>query len=424
MTTDADTFPRSVGEAKEHIRQIRRDKGLGDEPGQIGNNASDLESALQVLSHDLYQTSTHFLLELIQNADDNQYATDTPTLSISYSPGTMKIHCNERGFSKRNVEAICRICKSTKSGRSKSAGFVGQKGIGFKAVFKVASVVWISSGHYSFKFDRDGHLGMIAPVWDEFPDKAREGGTSIYLQLGKGSDERMIVKELASYDEKILLFLRRLRKLEISVKPPLLSTILAFKSVMARQTQALNENDSNHAVLLKNGRKKNFFVWRHMATKMPKEPQREGMSSSEVVLAFPYRGEDGISELEPDDSTQSVYAFLPIRNFGFPVSTYRPPRHHHPLTPPCSFSFRPTFSSPRTARTSTPNLHGTRLSPPRLQKHLQTQPRQFPSSTTPYAGDGSATSLPVPHKRPSSRTFARKSLRNSGRPQSCCRSRV
>jgi len=44
----ASAYPRSAEEAKEHIRQIRRDKGLGDDPGQLGNNAADLESALKV----------------------------------------------------------------------------------------------------------------------------------------------------------------------------------------------------------------------------------------------------------------------------------------------------------------------------------------------------------------------------------------
>jgi hypothetical protein len=41
-------FPQSAHEAEEHIRQIRRDKGLGDGTEQIGNNASDLESALEL----------------------------------------------------------------------------------------------------------------------------------------------------------------------------------------------------------------------------------------------------------------------------------------------------------------------------------------------------------------------------------------
>lgn len=41
-------YPQSEAEAREHIRHIRREKGLGDGNEQIGHNASDLESALNV----------------------------------------------------------------------------------------------------------------------------------------------------------------------------------------------------------------------------------------------------------------------------------------------------------------------------------------------------------------------------------------
>ncbi len=41
-------FPKSEAEAHEHIRQIRRDKGLGDGNEHIGHNAGDLEAALGV----------------------------------------------------------------------------------------------------------------------------------------------------------------------------------------------------------------------------------------------------------------------------------------------------------------------------------------------------------------------------------------
>ncbi|MBE3043504.1 hypothetical protein IMZ48_13225 [Candidatus Bathyarchaeota archaeon] len=41
-------FPQSVQEAKDHIRRIRLDKGLGDGPEQVGNNAADLEAALKM----------------------------------------------------------------------------------------------------------------------------------------------------------------------------------------------------------------------------------------------------------------------------------------------------------------------------------------------------------------------------------------
>lgn len=266
------------------------------------------------LSHDLYQTTTHFLLELIQNADDNSYSKDvTPTLSISHSPGRIRIDCNERGFAKKNIEAICRICKSTKSGRSKSAGFVGEKGIGFKAVFKVASMVWISSGHYSFRFNRDGHLGMIAPIWDTFPDhKHPQGGTSIILELASQCDEPSIIHELSKYDSKVLMFLRRLRRIEISVKQQFWKIGGDFKTTLSRVDKDPRPADRAQMVMLyKNGKKTNYLVWRHMVDKMPPDERRPGITDSEIVLAFPLTASE-----EPLIETQDVYAFLPVKSIG------------------------------------------------------------------------------------------------------------
>ncbi|KAL2757677.1 hypothetical protein ACRALDRAFT_1079807 [Sodiomyces alcalophilus JCM 7366] len=343
---DANELPRSAFEAEEHIRKIRKDKGLGDGLGKISHNTADLEAALDVLSTDLYQTTTHFLLELIQNADDNQYEAAVPTLRIAYSPGTIRIDCNERGFSRRNVEAICRICQSTKSGRSKSSGFVGEKGIGFKAVFKVASTVHIVSGHYQFKFERDGYLGMIAPIWATFPEPTIPGWTSIVLKLDDKCDEAAVVKELRLYDARILIFLRRLRRLEIDVNmkagPKLWnkSTLwgkkknrknsipqeanaelhTGFRNVLTRRGQPASSSSSSTSgsqssmtILHENDKKKYYLVWRHMANKLPAESRRPDISSSEVVLAFPLESDGRTPFIAP----QSVYAFLPIRDYGF-----------------------------------------------------------------------------------------------------------
>ncbi|KAH7129049.1 hypothetical protein EDB81DRAFT_860037 [Dactylonectria macrodidyma] len=303
-------FPQSVEEAEKHIRRIRLDKGLGDGPDQVGNNATDLEAALRILSHDLYQTATHFLLELIQNADDNTYNVDEPTLCISYSPGKVRIDCNERGFEKKHIEAICRICMSTKGGQNKSSGFVGEKGIGFKAVFKVASTVYINSGHYSFKFDRDAHLGMIAPVWHEFPERKKKGWTSILLKLSDNCNQQAIIDELQSYDPRILLFLRRLRKLSLRVDNGFLSPS-NFKTVLSRGDRP----PTNPAMmtLKKDRAESNYFVWRHQVNDLPMEERRPGITSSEIVIAFPLSKD----KTEPLVERQSVYAFLPIRDYGF-----------------------------------------------------------------------------------------------------------
>lgn len=65
------------------------------------------------LADQLYQKSTHFLLELIQNADDNSFsaAETIPRLQVHYDSDSRRLllSCNERGFNKGNVEAICAV---------------------------------------------------------------------------------------------------------------------------------------------------------------------------------------------------------------------------------------------------------------------------------------------------------------------------
>jgi hypothetical protein len=48
---------------------------------------------------------------------------------------TVTVLNNERGFSAANVRALCDVGRSTKG--SGGLGYIGQKGIGFKSVFRV-----------------------------------------------------------------------------------------------------------------------------------------------------------------------------------------------------------------------------------------------------------------------------------------------
>lgn len=75
------------------------------------------------LADQLYRTDTHFVLEFVQNAEDNSYHPDvTPTLSLRIEDYSMGISCNERGFDESNVRAICNIGTSTKKHLQ---GFIG-----------------------------------------------------------------------------------------------------------------------------------------------------------------------------------------------------------------------------------------------------------------------------------------------------------
>jgi len=75
---------------------------------------------------------THFVLELVQNADDNSYYPGViPSLCLELTRHCLIVKCNEVGFTPENVQAICDINASTKK-KSKQLddGFIGEKGIG------------------------------------------------------------------------------------------------------------------------------------------------------------------------------------------------------------------------------------------------------------------------------------------------------
>lgn len=82
-------------------------------------------------------------MEVIQNADDNKYTGgQTPSVSISVCPDSVWIDCNEDGFTKENILALCRTGRSSKT---PGHGYTGEKGIGFKSVFKIANRVHVCS---------------------------------------------------------------------------------------------------------------------------------------------------------------------------------------------------------------------------------------------------------------------------------------
>ena len=111
------------------------------------------------LAKNLYTSQARFVFELLQNADDNQYTMgQDPYVVFRVYPDRIVIDCNEDGFTRQNLTAICDIGKSSKTG---SQGYIGEKGIGFKSVFMAAWRVHIQSRSFSFDFvHRKGDSGM------------------------------------------------------------------------------------------------------------------------------------------------------------------------------------------------------------------------------------------------------------------------
>jgi hypothetical protein len=228
------------------------------------------------------------------------------------------VDCNETGFAPKHVEAICKVGSSTKAGVGNATRYVGEKGIGFKSVFKVADVVYITSRDYSFKFEKNGPLGMIAPIWCDFPAAAKPGHTTILMHLGQDCNKSDLQREIHLLDSRMLIFLRQLRRINIRIE-------IAGSTTLSRSLSRLPDvpirSDSASVITLQQDSKVfKYIVSKHMAKQLPFEPKREGVQESQILLAFPVT-----ENLEPKLEQQQVYAFLPVRDYGLQVRCHKDP---------------------------------------------------------------------------------------------------
>lgn len=221
--------------------------------------------------------------------------------------------CNEIGFTFRQLDALTRIGKSTKKAADGRKGYIGEKGIGFKSVFKVADVVRVASGWYEFKFNRRNAIGMMLPISSDFPSDDRvKDHTQFLLELNSNEDYRQIRGDLKTLGSETLIFLRKLKQLDVSTDDERKTYKLRTDSWnfnFGGETATISETTGWQTKTTK------YMIERQTVEDLPPEPRREAVATSEVVVAFAV--EDRIT---PIVKPQQVFAFLPIQNYGFPVS--------------------------------------------------------------------------------------------------------
>jgi len=260
--------------------------------------------------------------ELIQNAEDNEYTraeADGTELYLSFSmyPDRIVLESNEDGFGEDHVKAICSTGESTKT---VAQGYIGEKGIGFKSVFKVAKKVHIQSGPFSFSFEHtrgssDDGLGMVTPLDEDYHDLPEGVHTRITLTLLDPSNFEQRVQDLLNVPDTLLLFLTKLNVLRINTYP---------QNGSATETKFTRfaDDDDNSEIITKtttidgNSTEENhhFYVIRKEINNLPRDEARKYTNQATVVLAFPVDEDD-----EPIIKQQHVFAFLPLRLAGFAV---------------------------------------------------------------------------------------------------------
>lgn len=259
---------------------------------------------------------------MIQNAEDNQYtkattAKEDPFLTFTLHPSKIVVDSNEDGFNEANVKAIYSTSQSTKTN---AQGYIGEKGIGFKSVFKIASKVHIQSEPFSFAFEHkfgDSGLGMVTPLLDEFEELPSGIRSRISLTLSPSSDFAELVKDFEDLPDSLLIFLSKLKSITINVMD-------ASNELVSETVYGYKYSSDNHRGTLtkrrsiegkQNQSAQHFHITKRTLRKLPTDAARPKTDQAEVVLAFPL-DEKSLPIIEQ----QHVFAYLPVRRVGFNVS--------------------------------------------------------------------------------------------------------
>ncbi len=311
---------------KEHILKIRQEYTgenstiNSDGEAVIQKLTKALTKTLSELAKNIYKKDSHFVMELIQNADDNNYKKVVkPSLKLIIQENQLIVQNNEIGFSEKNVSAICSVSESTKKLEDASKGYIGEKGIGFKSVFRISDAPEIYSNGYQFRFRgnqkssaKNTQLEYILPEWidavNPFVDPAF---TNIVLPLRPSISEKEKNK-IKDVRPDLLLFLNKLRRLEI-------------ENLSGQETILLEKSKMNAFIQLKQTQKRDgqiysmiqrYFTYQRTDIKVPARinvEQRKGVKRTKIVLGFPIDLKGNLNS----DEEQSVYAYLPIGKYKF-----------------------------------------------------------------------------------------------------------
>jgi len=267
------------------------------------------------LAEQLNTKDTRFIYELIQNADDNHYLDGVePFLEFTLQEEYLKIESNEVGFSPDNIAAISKVGRSTKGSKR---GFIGEKGIGFKSVFRVARKVHIQSEPYSFAFiydDDDSGLGMVTPLNEPYLPIRDGVQTQMILHFrDRRTREQVLDEFLHHLPLTILLFLKQLKRVTLDIKVPehasqrISYSVLPTDSSPTKNRVIIRKVDGNSSSDYE------FWVKKQQVYDMPPHSARKNISQAEVVLAFPLLDEVPVIE------SQWISAYLPMRKETFKV---------------------------------------------------------------------------------------------------------
>lgn len=261
---------------------------------KIAEKSDDRDNLLRLTSQSLYGEKIHYVLELIQNAEDEG------ALSITFIFDDEKVTVINDGepFDKEDVWTIC----SVRPGRKKNK--IGFFGIGFKSVFNITNAPQIVSGEFNFQIENYIYPKPLSSLPSEVsysPDK----GAIFVLPYAEGLSSRQeLVANLQQIDENLLLFLDSLQEVK-------------FIDKVTNEAWSIQKEPAADGVyVLRNSRTGDETRWKVFDEDLvvpdtDKElvpEDKKGIDETRVIVSFP---QDGLTRERAKASV--VYCYLPTK---------------------------------------------------------------------------------------------------------------
>ncbi|HEX3310644.1 MAG TPA: hypothetical protein VHS32_30705, partial [Streptosporangiaceae bacterium] len=165
------------------------------------------DTAVLDLLGQLYSERTHFIFELIQNAED----AGATELAFELFADRLELRHDGRPFTEADVRGVCGVGKSAKSGDLTA---IGKFGIGFKSVYAYTRSPRIYSGDEHFSIENYVRPFPVEPL---APPSA---GTLFVFPFDHDTvpaavATREISAALTAVQPRILLFLRSISRLRV-----------------------------------------------------------------------------------------------------------------------------------------------------------------------------------------------------------------
>src|ERR1035437_9126231 len=253
------------------------------------------DTAVLDLLGQLYGERTHFIFELIQNAED----AGATELAFELFEDRLEVQHDGRPFTEADVRGVCGVGKSGKSGDLTK---IGKFGIGFKSVYAYTKTPRVYSSDEHFRIEK-----YVRPFSADPPDEPAAGTLFVFPFDHDTVSAATAGAEISSALNKIepgtLLFLRNIECVRIR-------GVQVAGSVLEREDAS--RTSSSRRVTLTKGRGRGdeeWFVWHRRLEDL-------GHPAHRVEIAFRVGAANGKRRLVQRDDSPLV-VFFPTQKETF-----------------------------------------------------------------------------------------------------------